>query len=82
MFSMSGYTNCLCLAQAGTIRHRDAFGAHYGLRLVFYAEGSLDGIKNFAVNPCAPDIQEPNAPKPFKCASDPSLRRASRPLYW
>ena len=62
--------------QTGAVRHRNAFGVRYGLHLVFYAESSLDGIKNFAVNPCAPDIQELNAPKPFKCASDSSLHRA------
>ena len=44
-------------AQAGAIRHRDAFGTHYGLRLGFYTEGSLDGIKTLAVNPCAPSIK-------------------------
>jgi hypothetical protein len=47
--------------EAGTVpcagwglRHRECFAVRYGLRLVFYTEGSLDSIKNFAVIPCAP----------------------------
>ena len=39
--------------QAGAIRHRECFAVRYGLRLVFYTEGSLDSIKNFAIIPCA-----------------------------
>ena len=42
-----------CPVQAGAIRHRECFAVRYGLRLVFYTEGSLDSIKNFAVIPCA-----------------------------
>ena len=38
---------------AGAVRHRECFAVRYGLRLVFYTEGSLDSIKNFAVIPCA-----------------------------
>ena len=46
----AGTVPCL---QAGAVRRRDGFAARYGLRLVFYTEGSLDSIKNFAVIPCA-----------------------------
>ena len=42
-----------CPAVAGVVRRRDGFAARYGLRFVFYTEGSLDSIKNFAVIPCA-----------------------------
>ena len=39
--------------QAGAVRHRDGFAVRCGLWLVFYTEGSLDSIKNFAVTHCA-----------------------------
>ena len=45
----AGMMSCL---QAGAIRRRECFAGRYGLRLVFYTEGSLDSIKNFAVIPC------------------------------
>ena len=38
------------------VRRRECFAVRYGLRLVFYTEGSLDSIKNFAVIPCALSI--------------------------
>jgi hypothetical protein len=70
-----------CL-QAGAVRRRDGFAARYGLQLVFYTEGSLDSIKNFAVIPCAPIFKRTRVmPKPLKCASDPSLARASAPRH-
>ena len=46
----AGTVPCL---QAGAIRHRECFAVRKGLRLVFYTEGSLDSIKNFAVISCA-----------------------------
>ena len=60
----------------GAIRHRECFAVRYGLRLVFYNEGSLDSIKNFAVIPCALIFKRTMAmPKPLKCASDPTQYR-------
>ena len=64
----AGTVPCL---QAGVVRHRECFAVRYGLRLVFYTEGSLDSIKNFAVIPCALIFKRTRVmPKPLKCASD------------
>ena len=38
--------------RAGAVRRKECFAGRYGLQLVFYTEGSLDSIKNFAVIPC------------------------------
>ncbi len=73
----AGTVPCL---QPGAVRHRDAFGVRYGLQLVFYTEGSLDSIKNFAVIPCALIFKRINYAETSQMCLRPQPAQGERPF--